>query len=297
MLFGGSLVNQFINWEHDEISPGSGDHEGIMNSTLGNFNLNIGLNDKWNLAVDAMAGVRQMDFKGIENIHHRDESKTGLGDVRIILRHLVSNETFGPGKRMFLGYGVVIPSGNSLPENPFALGSLGKEHTHFDMSEGVYKILGEVQYFKRGESPLVFGGVGKLEVPLFPNKYGYLTGSQLNTTIMGYLQSRRILKGMPLFTISGQYRTSDYWNGEKAPNSGGSVVQLGGGLVWNMNGSMVTMSFRVPVLFTTNMVGEGASDIDSKTSVWGVSLSFRKVFDFHKFWPEEKDEDGHDHAH
>jgi len=51
------------------------------------------------------------------------------------------------------------------------------------------------------------------------------------------------------------------------------------------------------VLFTTNMVGEGASNIDSKTSVWGVSLSFRKVFDFHKFWPEAKDEDGHDHAH
>ena len=67
--------------------------------------------------------------------------------------------------------------------------------------------------------------------------------------------------------------------------------------MWNMNGSMVTMSFRVPVLFTTNMVGEGASNIDSKTSVWGVSLSFRKVFDFHKFWPEAKEEDSHDHAH
>ncbi|HIC51331.1 MAG TPA: hypothetical protein EYO96_01630, partial [Candidatus Marinimicrobia bacterium] len=198
--------------------------------------MNIGLDDNWNLEVDVMFGMRRMDFKGNENIHHRNESRAGLGDTRIILRHLVSNVTVGPGKRTFLGYGLVVPSKNIVEKNPFDYeGDITYDdsaHTHFDLSEGVYKFLGEVQYFKRGESSLLFGGVGNVEIPITPNKYGYLPGSQLNTAIMAYLQSKRFFQGMPLFTILGQYRTSDYWNGEKAPNSGGVVVQLGTGLVW-----------------------------------------------------------------
>jgi hypothetical protein len=53
----------------------------------------------------------------------------------------------------------------------------------------------------------------------------------------------------------------------------------------------------MPVLFTTNMVGEGASNIDSKTSVWGVSLSFRKVFNFSSLWPGAAEEKSHEHEH
>jgi hypothetical protein len=249
-----------------------------------------------------VAGARTLNYEGEPNDHHRDETRKGLADSRIILRRILENQIFGPGKKVFLGYGIVIPSANTITDNPFehenSRNGDAKEHTHFNMSEGVYKFLGEVQYFERGESPFIFGGVGKLEVPLSPNKYDYLAGSQFNGSLMIYWQTKRWFKGIPYFTVVGQYRTMDYWDGVKAPNSGGTVVQLSSGLVWNLYGGIMTMSFRVPVLFTTNMVGEGASNIDSKTSVWGVSLSFRKVINLQKLWPKKKDEHKmHDHDH
>ena len=118
-MFGSSTNFQYIDWWHEEIDQGKGDHAGTLSSVIPELNLNIGLTDNWNLEMAFTGGTRWMDFEGIPNIHHRDESVKGLGDTRITLRHLVLNEAFGPGERMFIGAGLIVPSKNSLVENPF----------------------------------------------------------------------------------------------------------------------------------------------------------------------------------
>ena len=126
-----------------------GDHKGNLRSKLAEINATFGISDQWNMSVDMMLGNRSMDYYRVENIHHRDEHKLGLGDTRVTLRYLFENTTFGPGQRMFLGSGLIIPSKNTLQDDPFLMGRNGQRHTHFDLGEGVYKGLLEFQYFNR----------------------------------------------------------------------------------------------------------------------------------------------------
>ena len=133
----------------------TGAHEGSLNSNIGEMNFNYGLSENWNIETSLNFGIRGMDFIGKENDHHRDESKAGLGDIRLILRYLSSNVSFGPGTRLFFGGGVIIPSDNTVKKNPFKKPL--EKHTHFDISEGAFKLVGEIQYFKRDTLPIVKG--------------------------------------------------------------------------------------------------------------------------------------------
>ena len=71
-----------------------GDHEGNLRSKLAEINATFGISDQWNMSVDMMLGNRSMDYYRVENIHHRDEHKLGLGDTRVTLRYLFENTTF-----------------------------------------------------------------------------------------------------------------------------------------------------------------------------------------------------------
>ena len=295
LLVGGNLMNQRIDWWHGALDS-TGEHQGNLISRIGELNLNLGITDDWNLQINLIGGNRSMDFPSVPNIHHRNEDRGGIADTKLMLRYLVSNSDFGPGDRFFLGFGLSIPSDNTLSRNPFLLGRQGKEHTHFDMSEGVYRSLNEVQFFRRTESPFVVGGVVRLEVPFGQNQYGYLPGTQLTMAGMAYWQGKSVFGGMPYFLSAGQFRSKDYWNGEEAPNSGAIIIQAGGGLVWNVNESLITFSIQAPVVFKANMVGEDAS-VDSRANVWIASISLRKIFDVSALIPSIDDEELEEHEH
>ena len=300
-MFGSSTNFQYIDWWHEELPESDGEHEGTLSSIIPELNLNIGLTDNWNLEMAFTGGTRWMDFAGDPNsIHHRNESVNGLGDTRITLRHLVLNEAFGPGERMFIGAGLIVPSKNTLTGDPFSLGKLGSEHIHFSLSEGVYKTSVELQYFKRTHSSIFYGSVLRWTTPVTQNEYGFISGSQLDISVMAYLQSKSILKGMPFLTISGLFRTPDYWNGENTPNSGASILQIGVGEIWKVGNNVVSFSVRAPIIFSSGVAAEGqGGDIDSDAKAWFGGLSIRRSFDLEKLWPLMKEEhhqmDGHDH--
>ncbi len=288
---------QQIDWWHSALDE-KGDHAGNLSSELLEINSTYGLTDNWNLSVDIMTGVRSMDFHREANIHHRDEDKAGIGDTRIILRYLMENTTFGPGQRIFAGAGIGIPSGNSVTKNPFQLGIEGKEHTHFDLSEGVYKGLVEIQYFNRTIASIFPGGIIKADFPLETNSYGFKPGNSIHGALLAYIQTKSLWGGMPYFSLLGQYRTPDFWDGTEAPNSGGSVVQTGGGLSWNWNGMLITGSFRAPVYYATTSVSQEQDKLENKTDVWELSLSIRKLFSLNKMKSDKKKvPKKHDHSH
>ena len=285
------MMVQNIEWWHSELKAYGGDHEGNLNSSLAEVNATYGISDNWNLSVDVMTGIRSMDFYRDANIHHRDENKKGMGDTRITLRHLVENTTFGPGQRIFIGGGLVLPSSNSLTENPFVLGSEGKEHSHFNLSEGVVKGHAEFQYFRRTDGSIFPGGVLKVDVPLETNQYGFKPGVQFSGAALLYFQTKSFWGGIPFFQMLGQYRNPAIWDGEEAPNSGGSVLQLGGGLTFATNGYLLTVSARTPVYFNASVTSQEEIEVTSKTDVWGLSLSIRKSFSLFKLKLDEKSEE------
>lgn len=276
------MMYQNIEWWHSELDE-TGDHEGNLNSSLAEINVTYGLTDAWNIAVDVMTGTRTMDYYRSENIHHRDENKPGIGDTRITLRYLFENTTFGPGQRVFLGGGFVIPSSHTVTENPFALGKAGEEHTHFDLSEGVKKGHIEVQYFNRSDGSIFPGGVLKIDTPLETNQYGFKPGIQLSGAMLLYFHTKSFWGGIPFFQMLGQYRNPDIWDGEEAPNSGGSVLQIGGGLTFAVKDYVITTSLRAPVYFKASVAGQEEKEVTNKTDVWGGSLSIRKSFTLIKF--------------
>ena len=161
------------------------------------------------------------------------------------------------------------------------------------MSEGVIKGLSELQFFRRTESPLVFGVVGRLEFPLGPSQYGYLPGTEIDLSGMSYFQGYNFLNAMPFLLMSGQFRSEDYWNGVVRPNSGSTIIQTGAGLVWNIGESLVTFSAQLPILFQASMIDESRL-VENRTDVWMFSISIRKMFNsFIK--NEEEVEEKHDH--
>ncbi len=297
LLLGVNFTNQSIDWWHGALDS-TGDHDGDLISRIGELNLNYGLTDDWNIQVNVTGGNRSMNFPGVPNIHHRSEGRTGLAATRVMLRYLISNRDFGPGDRFFLGLGLSIPSKHTLKEDPFALGKLGLEHTHFAMSEGVYRGVSEIQFFRRTEeSPFLLGVVGRLDVPLGPSEYGYLPGSEMALAGMNYWQGKNFFGGMPYFIVTGQFRTEDYWDGVVSPNSGATIIQAGGGLAWSVDESLISFNIQAPVFFEANMVGEETS-VDSRTGVWIVSLSVRKMFDlFGLFGDKEEEHDHEDEEH
>jgi len=197
---------------------------------------------------------------------------------------------------MFIGAGLIVPSKNSLDENPFNPDSTDPEHIHFSLSEGVYKTSVELQYFKRTHSSIFYGSVLRWTTPVTQNKYGFISGSQLDVSLMAYLQSKSIFKGMPFLTISGLFRTPDYWNGENAPNSGASILQIGVGEIWKIGNNVVSISVRTPIIFTNSVAAESQSDIDSDAKAWFAGFSVRRSFDLQSLWPAAEDEhEEHDH--
>jgi len=275
LLIGSNFSSQFINWGHGPLPDDTtGAHDGNLNSNIGDFSLNYGLSENWNIETTMSFGIREMDYFGRKTDHHRDESKTGLGDIGLTLRYISSNISFGPGTRLFFGGGVIIPSNNTVKKNPFKIPI--KEHTHFDISEGAFKLVGEIQYFKRDTLPIVMGGILKYSSALTENDYSFMPGYQLDAVAMFYWQTKQIFKGIPQFSLIGQKRGVDHWEGDVTPNSGGLLVIGAAGLMWNLDPHHFTFSFRMPIYQKLNMVQEESS-IENHADMWGFSFSYRTV--------------------
>ena len=275
LLVGSNFSSQFINWRHGPLPDDTtGAHDGNLNSNIGDFSLNYGLSENWNIETTMSFGIRGMDYFGRKTDHHRDESKTGLGDIGLTLRYISSNISFGPGTRLFFGGGVIIPSDNTVKINPFKKPL--EKHTHFDISEGAFKLVGEIQYFKRDTLPIVMGGILRYSSALTENDYSFIPGYQLDAVAMFYWQTKQIFKGIPQFSLIGQKKGVDHWEGDVAPNSGGFILQGAAGLMWNLGQQHFTLSVRVPLYQALNMVNEG-SPVDNDADMWGFSFSYRTV--------------------
>lgn len=269
-------MSQNIAWQHGPLEQGEDEHEGILDNQIIVVNGTYGFHDKWNISMDLTLGQRRMDFFSAANIHHRDESQKGLGDIRLSVRYLQENVTFGPGARVFWGASIVLPSENTLQENPFKLAAENTDHTHFDMSEGVLKLGSEIQYFYRSTSALYPGGVLRLDIPMKENQYGFISGKQLLGTVLLYWQSQEIFKMLPFLTLTGITRTPDYWDGVKAPNSGGTYIDIGAGLNKSKGDYVFSISGNTLISYTANVAGGNIDEVDSAVNIWGISISVRR---------------------
>jgi hypothetical protein len=284
-------LNQHIDWWHDRL-PGSEenfDHEGTLTSFVFSPALTIGISNYWNLSFTQVVGSRYMGWEGnTTTIHHRNEgSHTNfvnavggyLGDSKFLLRYLVLNDGQGAGKRFFLGGGVIIPSKNTVTSDPFFLNGEEKtDHRHFSMSEGVYKGVFELQYFKkRNLNPVFVGGAVTTELPMRTNKYGYKASEYYNLSLSA------LTKEIPKFKIAlsssllFRYSTLAYWNNKPAPNSDSNTLTAGIGLILPARLGGITIGLQ-KIFFLDGRFGLIEGEVDQRVSAYQLTLGYRKVF-------------------
>jgi hypothetical protein len=298
VMFGVDNANQYIDWWHAALDgPGEGfDHEGSLTSFILTPSFTIGLSNYWNMSITQIVGKRVMNWKGSnKTIHHRDEGSESsfsnalggfLGDTKTMFRYLVLNDGMGDGKRLFLGGGLVIPSKNTLTSDPFFLNGDNKtDHRHFSMSQGVYKGVFEIQFFKKQMiNPVFMGGAIAIETPLKENKWGYQGSSVYDVSLTAFSKKITLVNAAIGASAVINHNTASYWNGFKTPHSQSTMVTVGGGMLWNLSFGSISLNIQKPSFVAGGFSGIGApkeqQDLKQRVSAWQLSVGYRKMLDF-----------------
>ena len=204
-----------------------------------------------------------------------------MGDSRFMFRYLVFNDGQGAGKRWFLGGGVVVPSKNTITSDPFFLGGEEKtDHRHFSMSEGVYKGVLEMQYFKKQmANPVFMGGAIMAELPINDNNYGYRASQLYDLSLTVFSKQIPVINGSLGGSLITRHTTESYWNGVAAPNSRSTIITAGCGLLWNMKIGGIGINIQKPFFVGGTFSGiEG--EVAQKVDAWQISLSYRRLLSF-----------------
>ena len=289
-MFGLDNSNQYIDWWHQDIGEGF-DHEGTLTSVVLNPSLTIGLSNYWNMTIGQTLGRRTMTWAGdTTTIHHRNEGTESnfinavggyLGDTKFMVRYLVFNDGQGPGKRLFLGGGFILPSKNTLSSDPFFLSDEVKtDHRHFALSEGAYKGCFEIQLFKKKmTNPVFMGGTIYFEKALTENGYGFKASDVYDLSLTAFSKKIPTMNGSLGANIITRHTTKAYWNNFEAPNSRATVVTVGIGGLWNLAVGGVSLNIQKPFFIEGAFSGiEG--ELQQRVGVWQVSLSYRRLLDY-----------------
>ena len=307
-MFTGDYIYQTIDWWHGIIPfPTSEnpdepyEHYGLLNSNILNLGLTIGLSDYWNISLSQLLIERCMEWQARDpetgdlepSVHHRtecsssnfDNSKGGyLGDTRLNFKYLLANQGKGPGNRVFIGGGLVIPSNNVLTESPFLQDGDGHypEHRHFALSDGSYKIFTDFQFFKkRMKMPVFWGTTFSVEYPLNESKHGFHPSTVYDLSLMALSGPINIKTNF--FKISSiglnysiKHTTVSKWHDLVAPNSKSTTYIPGLSILF---GSKIgTFGINIQRPYMDNLATNDAG-VEQDAELWQFSISYRKVLD------------------
>ena len=289
---------QHIDWGHPEIDgenadyeDGDGNHLGTLSAKIVSPGITIGLSNYWNMTISQVLGVRSMTWgKKWDSDHHREEDSSSnfdnavgglLGNSRIMFRYLFLNDGSGPGTRFFFGLGIVMPSKNTLTSSPFFPSADETEpHRHFSMSEGVYKLVFETQYFvKRKMNPVFIGGTFSIEQPLNESEYGYKASRLMDLSFTAFSNKVKLINASVGTSFMVRHTSLAYWNDNPSPNSESILLIPGMGFLWNTKIGTVALNIQKPYFLNGSMTGtEGLTQ--EETDIYQFSVSMRRMLNY-----------------
>ena len=295
IMFTGDYIYQSIDWEHSPVGTEDFYHYGLLNSNILHLGVTIGLSDYWNVSLSQLFVERCMDWHPEEtSVHHRTECSTSnfnnsiggyLGDTRVNFKYLLENQGKGPGNRIFLGGGIVIPSTNVLTESPFIPLDDGTypEHRHFALSDGSYKIFTDFQFFKkRVKIPVFWGTTFSLEYPLKTSDYGFYPSKVYDLSVMALsgpiknIKTNYLMLSSIGISYSIKHTTEAKWNDIIAPNSKATIYIPGISLLFGSKIGTFGINLQRP--YMDNLATNDAV-VEQDAKIWQFSLSYRRVLD------------------
>lgn len=161
----------------------------------------------------------------VEDIHHRTESLSGIGDTRISLKWILRNQHIGPGWRLFFGTDYVLPTGNFIEHDPFILTTIvPTDHRHFAPGNGSKLADVSFEVWNRSEFPFVMGATIRQGIYSSTTKYRFKSGLKSKITIHAIMQRAIFRNVFPYLKLTTRNNNNDEWDEKAAPNSGGTFV-------------------------------------------------------------------------
>ena len=304
------------------------EHLGQFNNRSLNLGFTIGLNDYWNMTVSQLISERCMDWEGpvwesendvgfnpdfhqigdSKTVHHRTECSSTdfidgsntiafggfLGDTRINFKYLLYNQGKGPGSRVFLGGGLLVPSSSTLTESPWTKSDVmlpnGSEvktytpHRHFYLSDGAYKMFTEIQFFKkRIKKPVFWGGTFAVTFPLNESDYGFKPSTNYELSFVALSGPLKEVKSNVPFMLSSiglnftmAYSGPSEWNGVRTPNS--EAILYIPGISFLFGSKAGTFGINIQKGYE-DYLQNSPTDIEETNDIYAISLSYRRVLD------------------
>lgn len=143
------------------------------------------------------------------DLHHRDETLRGFGDLRILASRNAGEWRFSAG--------LSLPAGRIEPD-PYELGDLGVRHQHILFGSGTFDPVLRVSWMHEF-SPVVSADVAAAaHLPMYENAHGYRAPRQVDVL----LGPRFALGGSVTFSAKYalMYQSRATWDGDTDPNTG-----------------------------------------------------------------------------
>jgi hypothetical protein len=134
-----------------------------------------------------------------QDVHHRNETYRGFGDLMLVSQHRAGRWSFGTG--------LTLPTGRTV-ENPYLLGDLGIEHLHIQFGSGTFDPLLEASY----STPLA-SVYANARVPLYENARSFRAPLEISTGAS--VRWGRFRAGAGAF-----YQGYGEWDGVRDENTG-----------------------------------------------------------------------------
>lgn len=150
------------------------------------------------------------------DIHHRDETYTGLSDSDLFLGCKIRG-LFKTGDVLFARLGTTVPTGKT-EENPWKLGDAGIAHLHIQFGTGTFNPLANLRYSLPLYRGLMITASARGMFPFYENSKAYRGSAELSYTA-GF--TYRLFDWLSFNgNYLGFYQSAASWAGERDINTG-----------------------------------------------------------------------------
>ena len=186
--------------------------------------------------IDPATADQRADMQRNADLHHRDGTFEGLGDLQFLGRKRFGN--------LRIGAGFTIPTGSTV-EDPYLLGDRGIQHLHIQFGTGTFDPLLEASYRRPLGERFTTSAYLATRLPFYENDRTFQAPAEGSGGVsLGHRTTERV----SLRVEAGAYAQGyGHWNGLRDENTGLIATSIGAGATVRLRSLTVSADVRYPL--------------------------------------------------
>lgn len=178
------------------------------------------------------------------DLHHRNGTFQGLGDLMLLGRRHWSN--------VRLAAGFTIPTGRTV-ENPYLLGERGLQHLHIQFGTGTFDPLIEASYFRPLAGELSASAFAAARLPFYENRRTFQAAPEVSAALA--VSHRTTDRLSTRLELGGYAQGYGHWDGQRDENTGLMATSIAAGATMRLGEISISADVRFPL--TQRTLDEG----------------------------------------